>query len=306
MSEVCNDIVTENSSTKSKLDALSQRMEKLETEQKNIISNYSILEGNVIDLQCRSMRENLLFTGIAEPDRRGSDESSEDPERVLRTFIREEMKICDEIEFDRVHRLGKWKSDQSYPRPIIAKFHRFKDRERVRLTASKVLKGRNYGVREQFPAEIEAVRRTLYPVAKKARENEENKVRLVRDRLFINDTEYKPKNTIPKSVSQTRKEAEQSYPSRSRARDNHSYQGTRVFKSLNPIIAPAKLNFTTPNRYSALNDTTEQTGILTESRKKKASSPLENDLNVKKLRETQSLTFHDNPHRSPWTSKTVT
>ena len=140
------------------------------------------------------------------------------------------------------------------------------------------------------------MRRTLYPVAKKARENEENKVRLVRDRLFINNTEYKPKTTTPKFVSRSRQVAEPSYQSRSRARDNQHYQGTRVFKSQNPIIAPPKLNFKTPNRYSVLNDANKQTGIMTESRKQKASSPLENELSVKKLRETESLNA---PQQSP-------
>ena len=113
------------------MDDLTQRLEKIETEQNNLISNQSAVEGKIIDLQCRSMRENLLFTSIDEPDLLGSDELSEDSERVLRTFIRENMKILDEIEFNRVHQLGKWKSDQLYPIPIIVKFHRFKDRGRI-------------------------------------------------------------------------------------------------------------------------------------------------------------------------------
>ena len=51
------------------------------------------------------------------------------------------------------------------------------------------MRGRRYGIREQFPRVIEQKRKMLYPVAKEARQNKENKVRLVRDRLFINNKE---------------------------------------------------------------------------------------------------------------------
>ena len=50
----------------------------------------------------------------------------------------------------------------------------------VRLKAPKALRGKHFGVNEQFPAEIENERKTLYPVAKLARQNADKKVRLVR------------------------------------------------------------------------------------------------------------------------------
>ena len=62
----------------------------------------------------------------------------------------------------------------------------------MRQSARDTLTGTQYGVKEQFPIEVEAKRRTLYPIMKKARENKENKVRMVRDRLFINDNEVAP------------------------------------------------------------------------------------------------------------------
>ena len=165
--EMFDDIVTENKSTNFTIDDVAKRLTNLEIEHETIKSSQLTVEGTVLDLQCHSMRENLLFTGIDEAEAENSAEPSENSEDVIRTFFFEEMNIRDEIELDRVHRLGKLKSDQIYPRPIIAKFHRFKDRERVRLAAPKVLRGTAFGVREQFPPEIEAVRHTLYPVAKK-------------------------------------------------------------------------------------------------------------------------------------------
>ena len=115
------------------------------------------------------------------------------------------MTIKDEIPFERVHRLGRYKPDQEKPRPIIAKFHRFKDRGILRQSARDTLTGTQYGVKEQFPIEVESKRRTLYPIMKKARENKENKVRMVRDRLFINDNEVAPQQLLnlhqPKQLS---------------------------------------------------------------------------------------------------------
>ena len=69
------------------------------------------------------------------------------------------------------------------PKPIIAKFERFCDREYVRGQAPKSFIGKLYGVREQFPKVIEEKRRKLYPVMKHNRKNKDSKVRLVRDKL---------------------------------------------------------------------------------------------------------------------------
>ena len=145
----------------------------------------SIFESTI---QWRSMRDNLLFTGIAED----AETASEDVKGKLRDFVRTELGITESITFDRAHRIGKHDSQQSFPRPIVAKFHSFQEREMVRWAAPAALRGTRYGVREQFPAEIESVRKTLYPVMKAAKANKNNKVRLVRDKLFINNVQYIP------------------------------------------------------------------------------------------------------------------
>ena len=101
------------------------------------------------------------------------------------------MKIERYMEFDRVHRLGRHDPYKTYPRPIIAKFERYRDKEYVRQAAPDALFNTDYGVREQFPQEIEEKRKLLYPVAKTARQNKENRVRLVRDKLYVNGQEVK-------------------------------------------------------------------------------------------------------------------
>ena len=66
----------------------------------------------------------------------------------------------------------------------------YKDKEFVRLASPETLIGTNISVNEQFPSEIEQRRKVLYPFAKNSRRNRDNKVRLVRDKLFINGQQY--------------------------------------------------------------------------------------------------------------------
>ena len=215
--------------------------------------------------------------------------------------------IKDEISFERVHRLGRYKPDQEKTSPIIAKFHRFKDSEKVRQSARDTLTGTQHGVKEQFPIEVEAKQRTLYPIMKKGRENKENKVRMVRDRLFINDNEVAPQQPPnlyqPKQLSFRQSScSEQRFQRTDRPTyPGHIPQRTRVFtttktsdqKSLFQSNSTAS-DVRTPYRFAALFNERGDDEILTqtESRKKKASSPLENETNFKKTRETVTPERH--------------
>ena len=55
----------------------------------------------MVDLQWRNMRENLIFSGIPESQLGRSE--YEDCESLIKCFIREQMRVTKEIEFDRVH-----------------------------------------------------------------------------------------------------------------------------------------------------------------------------------------------------------
>lgn len=89
------------------------------------------LKESHLDLQTRSMRDNLLFEGIPE-------DSEENTEEVIKDFIQTELEITDEINFHRVHRMGKHKENKH--RPIVAKFVLHKDKEIVRRAAPEKLK----------------------------------------------------------------------------------------------------------------------------------------------------------------------
>ena len=184
---------------------------------KNLKIEVSKSASAITDLQCRSMRDNLLFTGIEEPELREGE--YEDTEKLLCDFLRNEMQIGSQIPFHRVHRVGPYERQFDTPRPIVAKFERFKDREIVRMAAPKTLKGKPYGVREQFPKAVEGKRRLLYPEMKKAKNNKGNKVRLVRDKLFVNNREIVPEQ-----------HTEPSHPRSQEQREMQSNQGLERFR----------------------------------------------------------------------------
>jgi chromosome segregation ATPase len=88
---VFDEIKTKCLENKTKLDTLNERLAKLE---KDCSSNPSItpekakyLEDTVLDLQCRSMKNNLIFTGLGHSH-------NEECELKLRDFIYKELKSC--------------------------------------------------------------------------------------------------------------------------------------------------------------------------------------------------------------------
>ena len=54
---------------------------------------------------------------------------------------------------------------------------------------ARKLRGTRIGIAEQFPEEIEKIRQTLYPEMKKAKA-QGHRVRMVRDRLYINNVVF--------------------------------------------------------------------------------------------------------------------
>lgn len=228
-SNLCDDFMVEKSDVLNSVAELSERLSNLEAKQKELEINQANLktkqissEERITDVQWRSMRENLIFTGIEE-----SKASPENTESTLRGFLSSKMNINEPIPFDRVHRLGHMKQpqpgQQPRPRPIIAKFERFKDKERVRTAAPAALENTEFGVREQFPPEIEntSKRRLLYPAMRYFKKDKQNKVRLVRDKLYVNDIEYIPDEDM-NATSNKRQTTD-----RNVQRRTHNYQTER-------------------------------------------------------------------------------
>ncbi|CAB4001439.1 Hypothetical predicted protein [Paramuricea clavata] len=112
---------------------------------------------------------------------------------MIHKLLKEKLEIQNAthtIKIDRSHTLGEQHHNQrGKPRPIVAKFDFFQNREMIRKNAKK-LRGTKIGISEQFPQEIEETRRKLYPEMRKAK-LAKKRVRLVHDRLFIHGVQFK-------------------------------------------------------------------------------------------------------------------
>ena len=89
------------------------------------------IDSKILDLESRSMRKNLMFFGVDEED--GDEDSAEDCFDKIKTFLKEILDFGEgaarNIELDRAHSMGR-KRDTAV-RPIVVKFHRYSDREKV-------------------------------------------------------------------------------------------------------------------------------------------------------------------------------
>ncbi|XP_061173532.1 uncharacterized protein LOC133182697 [Saccostrea echinata] len=148
----------------------------------NIRRDRDEMSDQVSDLQWRSMKSNLVFSGL------GGETNNEDNEAKLRDFLQYELGIGHYIQFGNVHRFGKHIRGKN--RPIVARFLYNKERDMVK-DRGYMLKNKPYGIREQFPAKIEDRRKQLLPEVKRLRE-EGNRVKLVRDKLIVNGELYNP------------------------------------------------------------------------------------------------------------------
>ena len=106
----------------------------------NMSHDQENLKTKLLEYEFRNMRDNLIFYGIPEGSSR-SGTMSENCDNLLKLFIKDNLKIDPkDIKFDRVHRLGNPDRSNKKPRPIVAKFRRYVQREQIRQ-ASFDLKG---------------------------------------------------------------------------------------------------------------------------------------------------------------------
>ena len=123
-----------------------------------------------------------------------------DTEETLRNFLTKEMKIRQEdvnnIQFERVHRIPTkpLAVKKPYPRPIIAKVSFYQDKEFIKSHIKDIRKGSKYGVADDFPREVDEIRKDLQPVLKKARSEQKTAFFNV-EKLLINGVLYRGPET---------------------------------------------------------------------------------------------------------------
>ncbi|KAL3992408.1 hypothetical protein ACER0C_012033 [Sarotherodon galilaeus] len=178
-------LAAENATLRDSVKSLTENVTQLNIENKKI-------KETVMDLQARSMRDNLVFSGIPES-------AGEDPETTVRSFIKIHLKLPEDtvknIGFERVHRIGAPKTGSGRPRPIVAKFGHFKQKEQVK-SRGRELKGTDFSVNDQFPREILERRRVLFPVRRSFIQKGSRAVIAV-DRLYVDGQLYRDSGITP-------------------------------------------------------------------------------------------------------------
>ncbi|CAG2247120.1 unnamed protein product [Mytilus edulis] len=178
LSTVVDDVINQCTGNKQEIQELKLEMEKIGsevkksntakvTDQSNVIQK---MEESLIDLKCRSMKNNLIFSGL-------QYQKDEHVEEKLRNFLQNELKINHRIEFGNAHRFGKQGFNGT--RPIVARFLFRKDLEMV-LSSAYHLRGKPFGIKEQFhkmtQQKIEATNQSppIPPRSKRARTESDN------------------------------------------------------------------------------------------------------------------------------------
>ena len=142
-------------------------------------------------LETYSTRENLKFDGIPERLMHDSQKRSmEDTKGQLVDFLENVLEVQDarDIEFQRVHRLGKQPKSDGSGRMIIARFLSYSDREKVIRCAYK-LKNTAFKI---FPKELHDLREPQMKKLKDARKEgkEAYSSKSEPDKLFIDGCYY--------------------------------------------------------------------------------------------------------------------
>ncbi|MEW8548218.1 MAG: hypothetical protein AB2693_32340, partial [Candidatus Thiodiazotropha sp.] len=259
------DLKNENKSLKSSVVQYDEQCQKL---------SYEIQE-----LKARSMQQNLIFFGLAEAPIVDPDKTEDKLRDFLKTELSlEDPSIIDTMIFDRVHRLGKPRRNRvSNPRPIVARFERYRDRETIRYASKDLnLKQNGFSIREQFPPEMEEKRKRLYPVMRRYMQNSNNRVALVRDRLYINGEEYIPPSEMSNSYEPTGQRAP---PTGERTSKNDRQH----FRSVRPTQRYA---VETSNQFDILAGSTTS-GARTG--KRSLSSPEQEDTLLKRYRDHDTI-----------------
>ncbi|XP_062582634.1 uncharacterized protein LOC134244373 [Saccostrea cucullata] len=160
-----------------------------DTNLEDMVDKITVIAEAVQKLQCRSMRDNLLFFGLAEY----KGNRKEDCVRLIDDFCDDLLRLRNvKQDIERAHRIGRRRNGEC--RPVVVKFSSFRAREKVRANAGKLVDTR-YAIQEQFPRVIQEQRKQLYPILKEAR-NRGKKATLVVNRLYIDGEEYTGPETL--------------------------------------------------------------------------------------------------------------
>lgn len=172
--------------------ALHHSVNNITSQLSSVIKENKDMKETILDLQARSMRDNIVFSGIPE-------NTPENPEKLITEFMISKLKIPPEtantITFHRAHRLGTKNPQNKRPRPIVAKVEHYKHKQLI-LSKGRELKGTNFGINDQYPREILDRRKQLLTIRKQLIQKGKRAVLSV-DKLYVDGQLYRDKAITP-------------------------------------------------------------------------------------------------------------
>lgn len=185
-------ITQENKALQRSVSTIASDLASVHSQLATVTAENKLFKENILDLQSRSMRDNLVFSGIPETP-------TDEPEKLVKDFMLRKLKLppdtVNNITFHRVHRMGQKQAHSTRPRPIVAKFEHFKQKELVQRQGRQ-LKGTDYGLNDQFPPEIIRRRKVLLSI-RKQKISEGKRAALAVDKLYIDGQLFRDKDITP-------------------------------------------------------------------------------------------------------------
>ena len=176
------DIETNPGPPRADISKLSDEIKELKNVQENLIKRIKTLESQNMKLkndfnrlEDQSRRDNLVFHGIPESSK---NESWETSEKLVKDFMSDKMGLntderTDEgIQIERAHRINRpnRSGNTSVPRPIIVKFSRYKQRQKIMTKAKDLTSDVGVKIKEDFSGRVRFQRWKLGEVMIKLKE----------------------------------------------------------------------------------------------------------------------------------------
>lgn len=167
-----------------KLDCVMLEMKQVKEENKRLKEKVDDQGERIINLEREVRKRNLVMRGIL--DKEGEKEG-ETRDKVSAVMQKIGVNFDIKEELDEVRRIGKYNPQKK--RPVLIKLTREATRARI-LRNTKVLKGTEIWIDEDYPKEVQEERRRLIPHMKEARERG-YRAQLRYNKLIVNGVIYR-------------------------------------------------------------------------------------------------------------------
>lgn len=191
--QTCDEILSKQDSIDKQLCDERKKFNKLASDFESLSKAKDAIQEDLVDIQSRSMRDNLLFFGFPEASSVDERRTENCTQKIL-DFCVDTLKIENartDIKIERAHRVGRFLQQKN--RPIVVRFNHFPDKTLIKSKAFAELKNSGYRVSEQFPKAIQDKRKQLIPVMIQAKQDGKTAF-LSYDKLIINGTSFTVEN----------------------------------------------------------------------------------------------------------------